>query len=159
MTVWSWPPIVIVAVRGDPGLAAALNVTTPLPVPVAPAVIVIHVAEGTLVQLQPAGAVTVIGAELPPETGMFCDAGLITNVQAVAWFTVNVWPAIVTVPVRDAPVFAAALTVTVPLPEPELAPLNVSQLAWLVDVHAQPAPAVTSTGVVEAPAPIETELG
>ena len=73
--------------------------------------------------------------------------------------TENVWPAIVTVPVRDAPVFAAALTVTVPLPEPELAPLNVSQLACLVDVHAQPVPAVTLTGLVDAPAPIETDPG
>ena len=53
----------------------------------------------------------------------------------------RVCPAIVTVPVRDVPVFADALIVTPPLPVPALAPENVSQLALLVDVHGQPEPA------------------
>ena len=45
--------------------------------------------------------------------------------DAAAWVTVNVAPAIVSVPVRlDATVFAATLNPTVPLPEP-VAPLVI----------------------------------
>ena len=42
-----------------PVLAAAVNVTVPLPEPFAPAVTVIHALLLVAVQLQPAGAVTV----------------------------------------------------------------------------------------------------
>jgi hypothetical protein len=65
--------------------------------------------------------------------------------DAAAWFTENVWPAIVSVPVRDVVLgFAAALKATVPPPLP-LAPLvTVSQdVLLLTAVHAQPASAVT----------------
>ena len=85
------------------------------------------------------------------------------NVQAgapaAACVTVSVWPAIVTVPVRALPVFADALIVTVPLPVPPLAPLNVIQLALLVEVHAQPAPAWTLTGEVPAVPAIDSVVG
>jgi hypothetical protein len=64
--------------------------------------------------------------------------------------TVNVWPAIVSVPVRaDVELLAAIENVTEPLPEPEAPVLTVIQLALLTLVHEQPAAAVT----VELPDP------
>jgi hypothetical protein len=67
---------------------------------------------------------------------------------------VTVWPATVTVALRDeAAVFAVAVTLTLPLPDP-LAPLvTVSQLALLVAVHVHPAGAVNVTA---APPPAAT---
>ena len=73
---------------------------------------------------------------------------------AAAWLTVNVWPAIVIVPVRGL-VFglADALNATVPGPLP-LAPLvTVSQpVLLLTPVHAHPAGAVTVVDPVPPPA-------
>jgi hypothetical protein len=66
---------------------------------------------------------------------------------------VNVWPAIVTVPVRSAPVFAAIASCTVPLPDPlppEVMPIHG---AWLSALHEQPAAAVTPTDAVPPPLP------
>ena len=58
----------------------------------------------------------------------------------------NVFPAIVSVPVRDeVEVFAAAPKVTEPLPEPDAPALIVNHAALLTAVHAQPAGAVTAT--------------
>src|ERR1044072_8253162 len=63
-----------------------------------------------------------------------------------ACVTVNVDPAIVSVPVRAPPVFAATVNVTVPVPV-RLRPLVVVvQLPLLVAVHAQLACVVTVTG-------------
>ena len=67
-----------------------------------------------------------------------------------AWFTENVWPPIVSVPVRGVPLgFAVALNATVPLPVP-LAPLvTVSQgVLLLTPVHAHPASVVTAVDPV-----------
>jgi hypothetical protein len=68
-------------------------------------------------------------------------------VQAAAsCVTVNAWPAMVRVPVRELVFgFAAALNATVPLPLP-LAPLvTVSHdVSLLTPVHAHPAGAVTA---------------
>jgi hypothetical protein len=73
-----------------------------------------------------------------------------------AWVTVNVLPAIVTVPVRgDTDVFAAELKLTEPLPAPDAPAVTVSQLSLLTAVHAQPAGAVTAT--VPVP-PLDTTL-
>ena len=60
------------------------------------------------------------------------------------WVIVNVWPAIVSVPVRETVVgFASAPNITLPLPVP-LAPLKIdAQPTPLVAVHAQPAVVVT----------------
>jgi len=59
---------------------------------------------------------------------------------------VNVWPAIVTVPVRDAVLGLTATSYeTVPFPLPLTPPVTVIHAALLVAVHAQPAPAVTVT--------------
>ena len=69
---------------------------------------------------------------------------------AAAWFTVNVCPPIVSVPLRWLVlVLAAALNATVPLPLP-LAPLvTVSQdVLLLTPVHEQPVGAVTAVDPV-----------
>ena len=80
---------------------------------------------------------------------------------AAAWFTVNVWPAIVIVPVRVL-VFglAVALKATVPAPVP-LAPLvTVSQdVALLTPVHAHPVGAVTVVDPVPPPATTDWLVG
>jgi hypothetical protein len=76
---------------------------------------------------------------------------------AAAWLTVNVKPAIDSVPLRAPPVFAAMLTVTVPLPIP-LAPLAiVSHPSVAVAVHEQFA--VTLIVVVPASAATLAEVG
>ena len=65
-----------------------------------------------------------------------------------AWLTVYVWPAIVSVAVRDDPVLAAVVTVTVAEPVP-LAGLTVSQEESLDAVHPQLVlAAVTATAPV-----------
>ena len=69
--------------------------------------------------------------------------------------TVNVWPAIVSVPLRAAPEFAATVNVTVPLPAPLAPAVIVSQLVAVVALQAQSAPAVTFTEPDAAAAPNE----
>ena len=80
-------------------------------------------------------------------------SGAIVNVHgAPACVTLNVWPAIVTDPVRCAvPVFAATVTLTVPLPVPP-EPTVTSHAALLVAVHAQVLPVVTATATLSPPA-------
>jgi hypothetical protein len=80
----------------------------PLPLPV----IVIHEALLVDVQAHPALVVTVMGAPAPPAAVAVAAAGAIEYVQvggAAAWVTVKVCPAIVRLPVRSPPVFAAAV--------------------------------------------------
>jgi len=61
-----------------------------------------------------------------------------------AWLTVNVWPAIVSVPVRAAPALAATVKLTEPPPLPDAPAVIVIQSGLLdVAVQAQPAAAVT----------------
>ena len=77
---------------------------------------------------------------------------------AAACVTVNVWPAIVAVVVREVvAVFAATLSATVPLPLP-LAPLvTVNHEAALDAVQAQPLNDVTAT-LVDCPAAAALKL-
>ena len=75
--------------------------------------------------------------------------------------TLNVWPAIVSVPVRNCVLLlAAALNATVPLPLP-LAPLvTVSHdVLLLTPVHAQPAGDVTPVEPVPPPPPPSRSSG
>jgi hypothetical protein len=81
-----------------------------LPVPVDPALIVIHGALLVAVHPQPAVIVTVTN---PVELVAAALAPLAERVAAhdgAAWKTVNVWPAIVSVPVRVVLVALAAAT-------------------------------------------------
>ena len=63
------------------------------------------------VQLHPVPAVTVTVPVAAADVVRFDDVGAIVNVQgAPAWVTVNVWPPIVIVPVREVvPALAATL--------------------------------------------------
>jgi len=83
----------------------------PLPLPLAPALIVIHVALLVAAQLQPEPAVTLTEPVVAVGDVRFDEVGRIVNVHgAPACVIVNVWPAIVSVPVREAvPVLAATL--------------------------------------------------
>ena len=158
LTVNVWPATVSVPARGVWSvLAATENCTVPLPVPDAPAVIDSH---GTLAVADHAQPVSVVTSTEPVvlDAPTDCEPADRENVHAVDdtpdWLTVNVWPAIVAVPVRaaDDP-FAATLIWTAPSPAPPAPALIVSHGAWLVAVHAQPPPAstVSETGPPAAP--------
>ncbi len=87
------------------GMSPTEILTVPFPVPLAPLVIVIQLAE--VVAVQPhVGPVMTEMSKLPPCRAKLCDAGLIEKVQPVACVTVNVLPAIVRVPVRSGPELA-----------------------------------------------------
>ena len=60
----------------------------------------------------------------------------------------NVRPAIVIVPLRAAPAFAAALNATVPLPLPDAAPVTVNHEAFDTAVQSHDAPVVTVTATL-----------
>ena len=82
--MWVWPAIVIVPVRAAPVLAAAVKATVPLPLPLAPAVIVIHCAAEFAVHPQPGGDVTPIGVPAPPVAPTVWLAGVIDDVHEPA---------------------------------------------------------------------------
>ena len=147
VTVTVWPAIVSVPVRGDVAVFAAIeNATVPLPLPLAPDVMVSQASLLVAVQLQPAAVVTLLLLELAAAPGVSV-VGDTVNVHgggAPAWVTVTVWPAMVSVPVRgDVPVFAAIENATAPLPLPLAPEVIVSQEALLVAVQLQPAAVVT----------------
>jgi hypothetical protein len=85
---------------------------------------------------------------------------VIENVQGAAagadWLTVNVWPAIVRLPVRAAPVFAVTLNPTDPLPLPLAPDVTLIQEALAEAVHVQPVVVDTDTGL-PAPADAATD--
>ena len=134
MTVNVCPPTVIVPVRGlVAGFAAILNVTVPLPDPLAPPVIVIQLTLLDVVQAQPVPAV-IENDPLPPAAGAESDAGDIAYEHEVEAGCVidTIWPAIMIVPVRDAvPVFGATPNVTDPLPDPLVGGVIVTHVAVL----------------------------
>ena len=70
---------------------------------------------------------------------------------APACVTVSCRPAIVSVPLRDAPALAATLNATEPFPLPEAPEVTPTHDALLAAVHAQPLAADTLT-VPAAPA-------
>jgi hypothetical protein len=154
VTVNVAPAIVNVPVRIDAaGFAAMSNVTEPLPDPVAPPVTVIHAALLAAVHAQPVAAVTLL-LPLPPAALADCVVGEIDGEHAAAaCVTVNVTPAIVSVPVRvEATAFAATLKPAVPLPEPVAPLVTVIHAALLAAVHGQPVGIVTSLLPVPAAA-------
>ena len=140
------PAIVSVPVRGLMLLlAAALNATVPLPLPLAPPVTVSHdVLLLTPVHAHPVGDVTPV-EPVPPPAGTEPLVGAIAYVQAMpGCVTLKLWPAIVKVPVRELVLLlAVALNATVPLPLPLAPPVTVNQDLLLTPVHAHPAGDVT----------------
>jgi hypothetical protein len=74
---------------------------------------------------------------------------------AGACATVNVWPAIVAVPLRAGPAFAATLNPRVPLPVDDGTLVNAIQLAFDVAVHVHVGAVVTAMDPVAPPAGAE----
>ena len=111
-----------------------------------------HASLAAAVQLQPVPALTVTVPVAAAGDARFDDVGAIVNVHgAPGWFTVNVLPAIVSVPLREpAAVLAPTLYVTVPLPVPLAPAVTESQPVFVVAVHVQPELAVTATVPVVA---------
>ena len=136
-------------VRGEVAeLAATVNVTVPLPLPLAPEVTEIQLSPVAAVHAQPSAVVTVTD-ELVPDAGTDAVVGLTVNEHVLAlaapWLTVTVMSATVSVPLRAPPVFAAMLNDRVPLPLPLDAPLIDIHEALLAADQLHPAPAVTET--------------
>ncbi len=103
--------MVSVAVRAAPAFAATENATLPFPLPDAPLVIVIQGADEVAVQVQSAVAVTAT-LPVPPAGSTDCVVGEMVYEHgggAAGCVTVSVAPAIVMVPLRAAPAFAAAV--------------------------------------------------
>jgi len=141
-------------------LAAAATVTAPVPLPVLPFVTVSQLALLPAVHVQPLPAVTPIDPTLAvaASVSVVLDNAKLHDVPACV--TVAIWPPTVTVAVRElAPVFTVVEKETVPLPEPELPLVIVSQLAVLAAFQAQVEPVVTATAPALAPEPSDTELG
>ena len=120
--------------------------TVPLPLPVAPPVTCIHPALLAAVQLQPAGAVTLTLPD-PPPGPKEPDVADSEDVQgAPGSATVNVCPAIVSVPLIPlALLLELAENETVPLPVPDAPDVTDTQPALLAAFQAQPEGAVTFT--------------
>lgn len=104
------PAMVSVALRAElVVLAAAKNDTVPAPLPLAPLLIVTHEAPLAAVQPQPLLAAT--DTMLLPPLADIDAAAAVSEYEhgAASWVTVNVWPPIVSVPVRvTVPPFAVA---------------------------------------------------
>ena len=145
VTVKVLPAIVSVADLDDVVvLAAAVYPTLPLPLPLAPLVIVTHEAP-VAVQVHPLVVVTAT-VPLPPVAVSDRLAGEMVYVQAAAAsVTVKVLPAIVSVAdLDDVVVLAAAVYPTLPLPLP-LAPLVIVTHEAPVAVQVHPLVVVTAT--------------
>jgi hypothetical protein len=152
VTVNVCPAAVIVPLRAPPVLAAAVNCTVPGPVPLPPDVMEIQEAFAVAVHAHAPVAFTVNDPDPPPD-GTLWPPGEIENVQPPACTTVDVWPAIVTVPRRSASAFAPITSCTVPLPDPappEEMPIHGTLLPAF---HEQPAGAVTPTDAFPPPLP------
>jgi hypothetical protein len=146
------PAIVSDPDRGGPVSPATLIVTVPEPLPEPPAAIVIHGAPLDALHAHPLAAVTLI-VRVPPLASTLTLSGDTSKLHPGDWLTVNTWPAIVAVPVRVGPGVPAAVTATVPGPDPDAVP-TVIQSALLAAVHGHPAPVaiVTACDPPDAPA-------
>ena len=81
VTVTVWPATVSVPVRWDVEVfAVALNVTVPLPLPLAPPLMVSHAALLVAVHVQPVAAVTLV-AEDPAADVRVAEVGVTPKVQ------------------------------------------------------------------------------
>lgn len=155
------PAIVRFAERPDVDVfAATVYPTLPFPLPLAPLVIVIHETGLVAVHAHAPGSVTATEAEPPLEPTDALTGAIVDEQVTPACVTVNVWPPIVTVPVRLVrAVFAAMLYATVPSAFP--LPPDAIEIhdAEDVAVHAQPARVSTLTVPLVASAGAETLTG
>ncbi len=135
--------MVSVPLRAPPELAATLKPTVALPLPLVADVSVIQDVLLAAVHVQPFAADSAV-VPVPPPAPIDWLVGLIPYEQGVAaaaaWFTVNVCPPMVSVPLRAPPELAATLKLTVALPLPLVADVSVIQDALLAAVQAQPFP-------------------
>jgi hypothetical protein len=146
--------MVSVPLRAGPVFAAALKLIDPLPLPDDALVIVSQFALLVAFHAQPLAAVTAT-VPVPPPAAIDWLPGAMEKLQPAACVTVNGFPAIVTVALRAAPVFALTEKLTVPSPV-ALAPLVIEiHGTSSVAVHAQLAPAVTATLPVPPAAAID----
>ena len=105
-------------------------------------------------QVHPSDAVTATDP-VPAAADTVWDPGDSENVQPPPWLMVTVRPAIVTVPDRAPPVFAATVSCTEASPLPlALEEGRVIHAAFDVAVHRQPPPVFTDT--LTAPPPLAT---
>ena len=138
VTVTVVPATVSVPFLELPVFAGTLKVTVPLPVRLAPAVMVIHDVAVLAVQLHDAVVVTVTERVVLPPTGALIVVGLTPNEQLVAalWLMVTTVLPIVIVPCRAAPLFVATEKATDALPVPLVGDWIVIQAALVVTDHA-----------------------
>ena len=136
------------------------SVTVPFPLPVPPAVTLIHGTPLTALQLHPPAACTANVVD-PPAAGRAARSGKSVAAQPSSpCVTVNVSPAIASVPVRAAPLDAATTVKrTIPLPVP-LAPCVMDiHVAELAAVQGHSGGAVTATSPLPPEAPTARLLG
>jgi hypothetical protein len=107
------PPMLSVPCRTGPVFAVTVNPTEPLPVPVAPDVIVTQPALLVAVQPQPPPALT-FTEPVPPLAAALNEDVASEIEQPLPWVTVNVCPPAVIAALRDGPLFRAATKRTVP---------------------------------------------
>jgi hypothetical protein len=152
------PATVSAPVRGAPVFAAAVKETVPFPVPVEPPVRVIQSALLAAVQAHALPAVTPT-LPVPPSPGTLAFDADREYEQPAAWLIVNVLPPAVIVALRAGPPFAAAVNLTVPLPDPVAPAEIVSQSASLFADHAQPLSPCTSNDPCPPPASTDVLVG
>ena len=78
---------------------------------------------------------------------------------AAAWLTVMVWPEMVTVPVRAAPVLAMTEKVSEPLPDPLDGLVSAMNASLLIDTQLQTLLVVIVIVELPPPAPTDTLVG
>jgi hypothetical protein len=120
-TVSVLPAICSEADRAGPSVADTVYDTAPLPLPLAPPVILTHETGLDADQLHPLSVATVT-RPFPPAAGMFSCVGLIEYVQPAPCATVTLCPAMLSVALRAGPVFAAAASTIAPAPAPDAMP-------------------------------------
>jgi hypothetical protein len=154
VTVRIWPAIVNVPDRVLPLLGAAVIVTVASPVPKAPAATVRKPLLLAEVQPQFICVVTSNVSE-PPLAGAVTLAGVTEYAHcppAPPCVRVTVWPAMLAVPDRGAPPFAAAVRVTTPLPLANAPFVTVRNALLLAAVQSQPGPSVATPNDAVPPA-------
>jgi hypothetical protein len=133
-TVIDCPATVSVPERDGPVVEAIANATEPGPVPVAPAVTVIHESCAAAVHGHPPVVVTV-SVRVPPEGSTVTLGGATSYVHPADCVTENGRPAMVIVAVRGGPVVGATLNATDAEPFPPAGEVTVIQFTLDAAVH------------------------